>query len=36
MTPSDPVLPLLVFEAADCLMAVPASEVAELDAGLHT
>ena len=36
MTLSAPVLPLLVFEAADCLMAVPASEVAELEAGLHS
>jgi hypothetical protein len=31
MTASAPVLPLLVFEAADCLMAVPASEVAQLE-----
>ena len=31
MTPSAQVLPLLVFEAADCLMAVPASEVAQLE-----
>jgi hypothetical protein len=36
MTASAPVLPLLVFEAADCLMAVPASEVAQLDAGPDT
>ena len=27
------VVPLLVFEAADCLMAVPASEVAHLEQG---
>jgi len=36
MTTSASVLPLLVFEAADCLMAVPASEIAHLDAGPHT
>ena len=36
MKASAPVLPLLVFEAADCLMAVPASEVAHLDAGTAT
>ncbi len=31
MKASGPVLPLLVFEAAGCLMAVPASEVAHLE-----
>jgi hypothetical protein len=31
MTTSRTVLPLLVFEAADCLMAVPASEIAHLE-----
>lgn len=31
MTASSTVLPLLVFEAAGCLMAVPASEVARLE-----
>jgi hypothetical protein len=31
MKRSSPVVPLLVFEAADCLMAVPASEVAHLE-----
>ena len=30
---SGTVVPLLVFEAADCLMAVPASEVAHLERG---
>jgi hypothetical protein len=29
------VVPLLVFEAADCLMAVPASEVAHLEQGAN-
>jgi hypothetical protein len=36
MTASASVLPLLVFEAADCLMAVAASEVAQLNAGSDT
>jgi hypothetical protein len=36
MKTSPPVLPLLVFEAADCLMALPASEVAQLDASTDT
>lgn len=31
MTVASAVVPLLVFEAADCLMAVPASEVAHLE-----
>lgn len=31
MTSTAAVVPLLVFEAADCLMAVPASEVAHLE-----
>jgi hypothetical protein len=31
MTATSTVVPLLVFEAADCLMAVPASEVAHLE-----
>jgi hypothetical protein len=31
MTSSAQILPLLVFEAADCLMAVPASEIAQLE-----
>mgnify|MGYP003512882338 CR=1 FL=1 len=31
MTTPGSVLPLLVFEAADCLMAVPASEIAHLE-----
>jgi len=31
MTPPSPVLSLLVFEAADCLMAVSASEIAHLE-----
>jgi hypothetical protein len=35
MTASAHVLPLLVFEAADCLMAVPASEVAQLEKQLE-
>jgi hypothetical protein len=30
MTPESSVVPLLVFEAADCLMAVPATEIARL------
>ena len=31
MTASPPVVSLLVFEAAGCLMAVPASEISQLD-----
>ena len=31
MTVTSTIVPLLVFEAADCLMAVPASEVAHLE-----
>ena len=31
MTSATTVVPLLVFEAADCLMAVPASEIAHLE-----
>ena len=31
MSASPPVVPLLVFEAAGCLMAVPASEIAHLE-----
>jgi hypothetical protein len=31
MSGTGPIVPLLVFEAADCLMAVPASEVAHLE-----
>ena len=33
MTATSTVVPLLVFEAADCLMAVPACEVAHLENG---
>jgi hypothetical protein len=33
MTAGETVVPLLVFEAAECLMAVPASEVAHLENG---
>jgi hypothetical protein len=31
MTSSAQIVPLLVFEAADCLMAVPATEIAQLE-----
>ena len=31
MTATPTIVPLLVFEAADCLMAVPASEIAHLE-----
>ena len=31
MSGTSPVVPLLVFEAADCLMAIPASEVSHLE-----
>jgi len=35
MTSPDTVVPLLVFEAADCLMAIVASEVGHLEKGLR-
>ena len=35
MTATSTLVPLLVFEAADCLMAIPASEVAHLEGSLE-
>jgi hypothetical protein len=35
MTITSTVVPLLVFEAADCLMAIPASEIAHLEKSLR-